>query len=248
MRRVCLMLFFMTCLFSISAHAYKAKVLEVVPGHEPFAKLDNGEVRFINNKMLLDVGDEVETSAPSYSLEESKYVPSLLNSESEASTILESFRSKARRWSQCYNRAHVWAFEEFNRRGTKLNKTFIFFTNRYIREYRYKWWFHVAPSTVVEAGEEKKELVLDWSYFDEPQDLDDWAKFFVHSGNTCPRVRKFSDYDNHQEEADCYLIKTSMYFWQPLDIENFEKTGVEKTQFISEEVSRAYRQGFSISR
>lgn len=240
-------------LFIFMSHfaiAGTATVLEVVKGPEAFAKLSNGEVRFLSHKTLLSVGDTVEVEESEtdleggYSLENSSFKPSLLSSESEADKIFSNMRGKPRWRSQCYNRAHVWAYEEFQRRGTKLKKTFIFFTNRYIRNYRYKWWFHVAPSTLVSDGVSKKELVLDWSYFDGPTETEEWTKYFIYSGSSCPTVQKYSHYENNQEKEDCYLLKTSMYFWQPLDIEAYEKTGVEKTDFISGEVNRAYRQAF----
>jgi Glutaminase len=232
------------------AFAGVATVLEVVPGPEAFAKLSNGEVRFLSHKMLLNVGDEVEVDTEEsplegrYSLENSSYKPSILSSDEEAKKIFKSMRTNPRWRSQCYNRAHIWTYEEFQRSRTLLKKTFIFFTNRYIRNYRYKWWFHVAPSTFVGDGETKKEVVLDWSYFDGPTETLEWTKYFIYSGSTCPTVQKYSHYENNQEKEDCYLMKSSMYFWQPLDLEAYEKTGVEKTNFIDAEVRRAYRQAF----
>jgi hypothetical protein len=228
--------------FSVNVLAFTAKVLEVVPGERPFVKLDNGEVKFLDGqKSLLNVGDRVETNEPGpHTLDESTYDPSVLSDQNAASAIFNRMRST--RWrSQCYNRAHVWAYEEFNRSGLRAQKTFIFFTNSYIRNYNYKWWFHVAPSTLVEESGVKKSMVLDWTFFDLPQEEKEWALYFMESKRACPTVKRYSDYKNNQESEDCYLIKTSMYFWQPLDIEAHEKSGEEKTNFIDWEINRAYR-------
>lgn len=239
-------LFVLMCLLvSSSLCAYTARVLEVVPGEVPFIKLDNGEVQFLDAvKALPAVGDEVEAINPGFDLKNSNYVPTVVKEKDFTTTMFERQREDAKWRSQCYNRAHVWSYEEFNRSGTLLNKTFIFFTNRYIRNYRYKWWFHVAPSTVVEENGEKKEVVLDITFFDKPEYLADWALSFMKSERACATVTKYTDYENNQESEDCYLIKTSMYFWQPMDIENYELSGEEKTDFVPDDISRAYRQAF----
>jgi len=244
MKNLAIFIAFMNLIISMNAFAKKAIVLEVVTGDIPFAKLSNGEVRFLDSKMLLDEGDEVEINENGYTLENSSFEPTVLESKTNAENIFSTMRKKSRWRSQCYNRAHIWAFEEFKKNGTKLRKNFLFFTNRYIRNYRYKWWFHVAPATFVQVDNEKKEIVLDRTFFDEPVEVNDWTKHFIYSGSSCPTVYKYSDYDNNQNAEDCYLIKTSMYFWQPTDLEEFEKTGQEKSSFIEGEVRRAYYQAF----
>jgi len=244
MKNLTIVFAFINLMFSAQLFAKKAIVLEVVPGKIPFAKLSNGEVKFLDAKMLLEEGDEIEVTENGYSLEDSTYEPTIFENKTSAENIFTSMRKRSRWRSQCYNRAHVWVFEEFKKNGTNLRKNFLFFTDRYIRNYRYKWWFHVAPSTFVQVENEKKEIVLDRTFFDEPVEVNDWTKHFIYSGASCPTVYKYSDYDNNQNAEDCYLIKTSMYFWQPLDLEEFEKTGKEKTSFIDSEVRRAYYQAF----
>lgn len=238
--------FLSVILFSSAAvFAHTATVVEVVPGDVSFVKLDNGEVQFLDNgKAMLAVGDTVETMNSGFDLRDSKYVPTVVKEKDFATTMFERMREDSKWRSQCYNRAHIWSYEEHNRSGTKLSKTYIFFTNRYIRNYRYKWWFHVAPSTVVEENGEQKEVVLDITFFDKPEYLADWAIHFMKSERACASVTKYSDYENNQETEDCYLIRAPMYFWQPLDLETYEQTGVEKTEFNPDEVKRAYRQAF----
>ncbi|HXH75270.1 MAG TPA: protein-glutamine glutaminase family protein [Bacteriovoracaceae bacterium] len=233
-----------TLLVTSSAFAFEAKVLEVVPGFKPFAKLDNGEVRFLDGKSLLKVGQVVKTDTEGFSIETVSYDPSVLPDQTLATTIFEEFRGNTRRRSQCFNRAHIWTYEEYNKRGTKLLKNFLFFTNRYIRNYNYKWWFHVAPMAIVNDNGVQKEMILDWEFAEAPEEINLWVTHFVTSGNACPTVQKYSDYSNNQEAQDCYFIKTSMYFWAPQDIEAFEKTGVERTEFIDWEIKQAYKQAF----
>jgi hypothetical protein len=179
-----------------------------------------------------DVGDDSDGPNMSYS-------PTVV-SEATASTIFRRMRRDYQNDSQCYNRAHVWANEEYKTSGLKSMKLFLFFTNRYIRNYRYKWWFHVSPMVSTTEG----DRVIDRRYTSGPRAKNSWTPNFIYSGRQCAVVHKYSDYRNHQEEQDCYLIPVSMYFWQPRDIEYRDRTGYEKTSFNQSEVNYAYWEAF----
>ena len=231
---------------SFASFAETATVVGISHGARPFLKLSNGEVRFVEDGQKNFLGEVVDTEEPagSHALTEVNYVPSILSGRYEANRMYNSFREGAKRKSECFNRAHVWSYEENQRYGTKLQKTFIFFTDSYIRNYNYKWWFHVAPSiTAVEAGVEKN-IVIDPTFLESELEERDWSDFFMESKRACPTVVKYSDYEKNQEKEDCYIMKTPMYFHQPLDIENFEKTGEAKTAFSYDDLWIAYRQAF----
>lgn len=142
--------------------------------------------------------------------------------------------------SQCYNRAHVWAYEEYQRTALKSMKVFMFFTRRYIRNYNYHWWFHVTPAVQTANG----LRTLDRRYTTVLHSLKSWSDRFVRSKLACPIVNKYNDYRNNQETQDCYHIPVSMYFWQPRDIEYRDNRGYEKTQFITWELNHAYWEAF----
>jgi hypothetical protein len=169
--------------------------------------------------------------------------PTLLSYNS-ASNMFYRMRRNYQNESQCYNRAHVWAYEEFRKTKIKSMKLFLFFTSRYIRNYRYHWWFHVAPMVYTVENNYKVRRVLDRRYTSGPRYVKNWTDSFVKSGRTCPVVDKYSDYDNHQYAQDCYLIPVSMYFWQPRDIEARDNTGNVKESFIDWEVDHAYWEAF----
>lgn len=171
------------------------------------------------------------------------YEPSILDITT-ARNAFAGMRRDYQRESQCYNRAHIWSYEEYNRSGLKSNKLFLFFTTRYIRNYRYHWWFHVAPMVYVGDSEQFNWRVLDRRYTSGPLSTKNWTNIFMKNRATCPVVYNYSDYRNHQQSKDCYLIPTSMYFWQPRDIERQERTGYVKTQYYSSEVSHAYWEAF----
>lgn len=184
--------------------------------------------------------EEISPEKIDHGLSPQSYVPTRLSSISEATGIFQRMRSRHQRASQCYNRAHVWAYEEFRRSGFKSMKLFLFFTRSYIRAYRYKWWFHVTPMTYV-AG---TPMTLDRTFTRSPLPVKTWTDKFIYSRRNCPVVSRYSQYRNHQETEHCYLIPASMYFWQPRDLDTYERTGFEKTDYIQREVDWAYREAF----
>jgi hypothetical protein len=188
--------------------------------------------REIDNETFIDEEEDDTKPNPSYDPSEISYY--------QAKSSFRRMRRDYQNDSQCYNRAHIWAYEEYNKTKLKSSKLFLFFTNRYIRNYRYKWWFHVAP--MVESPE--GSLVLDRRFTSGPRSIKSWTNNFIHSRRTCPIVDKYKDYSNNQQSQDCYLIPVSMYFWQPRDIEKRDDTGYAKSSFISSEVDYAYWEAF----
>jgi hypothetical protein len=168
------------------------------------------------------------------------YTPTILSSMSQASTMFFNMRGDYQRESQCYNRAHVWAYEEWKRNGTNLMKVFVFYTRRYIREYNFNWWFHAIPAVYV--GNEL--ITLDRRYARGPLSMKPWTDIFVRSKRTCALITKYSTYRKNQESEHCYLHYASMYFWQPYELDRNERTGYTKTQFFQNQVNHAYWEAF----
>jgi hypothetical protein len=153
------------------------------------------------------------------------YVPTQFQTEQEVVNIfedLEPIRSK----SQCYQRAMLWSHAMWRERGVKSLKVFLFFTRRYIREYNYKWWFHVTPYVLMADGTER---TLDYTFTNNPLTMKDWTDEFMHNHATCPVIQNYSQYENNQEAEHCYLRKVPMYYYQPLDIEQADTSGVPVT-------------------
>ena len=169
------------------------------------------------------------------------YEPTEIPYLSDAKSIFYRMRRDYQYYSQCYNRAHIWAYEEFKNSGLKSKKYFMFFTRSYIRRYNYKWWFHVAPAVSVKGMEDR---ILDRRFTRSHLSINNWTNKFIYSRRKCPIVQSYSDYRDNQLTEDCYLIPVSMYFWQPRDIQNRDRTGYEKTSFINSEVNHAYWEAF----
>lgn len=129
--------------------------------------------------------------------------PTSVKSIQDARSIFSNMRRDYQDDSQCYNRAHIWAYEENHRNGTNMQKVFIFFTSRFIRNYNYNWWFHAIP--VVNVG--GSLITLDRRYTNGPLDLRTWSNIFVYSHRACPIISRYSQYSNNQELEDCYSEK-----------------------------------------
>lgn len=215
--------------------------------------LKNGEkfkMEIDQNRYILKVqqlgktSGKTEQQGMSEDLAPIQYEPTIVSNMPEATAIFNELNPNYRRRSECYNRAHVWSYEEYKRINLHSMKVFLFFTSKYIWDYNWDWWFHVSPYILVNENNEITERVIDYRFMAGPTKMKNWTNYFIIPQTECPTVAKYSDYENHQNESYCYLIKTSMYFWQPRDIDTLERTGKEKTSFLSDEVAHAYWQGF----
>ncbi len=209
------------------------------------AKSDSLETTIDHDSNILAVSSfeesaelDVPAHMPLYS-----YEPTILKSEEDVSAMFWHARLPSQ-WQfsiQCYNVAHVRAYEEYKSTGTKTMKAFLFFTDRYIRNYRYKWWFHVTPMTFVSLNGRTEARIIDREWGNGPMTTQQWTNHFIYSGSTCPIIKRYSEYTANQEGSDCYIQPMSMYYWQPMHLEEMERTGIEKTQFDMNEIYWAYK-------
>lgn len=174
-----------------------------------------------------------------------RYTPTVYPSYNYATDILRSLRRGWTNTAQCYDKAHIWSYEEAYY-GRLMQKAFLFFSDAYIARYNYQWWFHTAPYVKVVLNGEVVERVMDPTFVQYPYKFKLWTDIFMKNKAECKVVDKYSDYSAHPGEDDCYLIKAPIYFWQPKDLEAFERSGVEKTKFIDWEVRYSYENGFGI--
>lgn len=175
---------------------------------------------------------------------ELEYRPTVYASYQDATNSLTRFRKDFLRDSQCYDKAHVWSFEENYYRQSRLMKVFLFFSDSYIERYNHPWWFHVAPMGLVRMGNNVNERIMDAGFASFPLKLKLWTDIFMKNKVNCKVMERYSDYSQHPGEDDCYVYKASMYFWQPKDIEALERGQAAKTQFINWEIRHAYKHGF----
>lgn len=174
------------------------------------------------------------------------YTPTVYASYNYATDVLYRMRRQWRQDAQCYDKAHVWSYEEAYY-GRFMQKAFLFFSDSYIGRYNHPWWFHTAPYVLVRMNNVTNERVMDPTFSQYPLKMKLWTDLFMKNKAQCKEVQKYSDYSHHPGEDDCYIIKSSIYFWQPKDLEAFETSAVEKKKFIDWEIRHAYKNGFGIN-
>lgn len=172
------------------------------------------------------------------------FEPTIIPSLAEATKIFKRLNPQYRRASECSNRAHVWASEEFTKNNIKSNKVFALFTASYINRNHFKWWFHVAPLLSVKEGDKIVYRVLDYMFDHRPKTIKEWTDNFVFSKRPCLPTTRFSEYDVNPQTEDCYLMTGTMYDWNPTDLIRQEREGYYKTQFSQGEIKAAYGQAF----
>lgn len=269
-----LLILLFSILFSsgqVLAERIKTKVHSIVSGQkQDIVRFQNGRVAFIDphdnelkrliinakaievdindkNKLLsaLSITPSTQQGPISKTIEERPpYTPTILSSFSEAEQMFERLNPDYKRVSQCYNRAHIWAYEEFNKNQIHSMKTFVFFTASYIERNGFNWWFHVAPMVYVQENNRPVEYVLDYRYAHSPLRIKEWTDMFVFNKRPCKITTKFSEYDVNPQTEECYLINTTMYYWQPQDIHNQELQNRYKSSFENFDVKASYQEAF----
>jgi hypothetical protein len=129
-------------------------------------------------------------------------------------------RKNLRRGAQCFHRAYVWAYDMQRELGRSSEKVFLFFTSRYVRQYGYNWWFHVAP--YVNYG--GHEYVLDPTFTRGPLQMRAWTNQFLASNAHCPTVHRYYGYNQHYQDQHCYIRKTHMYYYHPTDVQKHDRS------------------------
>jgi hypothetical protein len=251
--------------FGVFAETIKSEVYSVGDG---MIKFQNGRVAFLTNSgnektikrsdhLIAEVDEESNllgfkkidrvslASNKNFQFEEPPlFEPSVVEGSEEANHIFNRSNPFYKRISECSDRAHVWAHDEFKKTGTKSMKAFVFFTASYINSVRFKWWFHVAPMYRVKVGDEIKELVMDFRYTDRPMTVKEWTDHFVYTKRPCKVTTKFSEYDVNPQTENCYLIFESMHYKIPGEIHDQELSGRYKTETTENEVKASRRLAF----
>ena len=237
-------------------------------------KFENGRVAFLNSSLVnLQKGamvkaelDNEDSSLISYEVmsdhtlkqmslrneenpaplpgERPAFEASIVPSMEEAINIFNRSNPNFKRVSECTDRAHVWAHEEFKRSGTKSKKAFVFFTASYIDSIRFKWWFHVAPMYSVQTPSGVQDMVMDFRYTDRPMTVKEWTDQYVYTKRACKPTLRFSEYDVNPQTENCYLMIDSMHYKIPGELAAQEQ-GRYKSSTSDSEVRTALRYGFT---
>lgn len=249
-----LLIAFMIFSFAAGAVTSEDGIHSIVRGEkgEPhLVKFNSGAVEFVEQdqvEKLAEFESRLEVKTLSHSsienksllLEDPAFEPTPV-ADKELKTIFERMNQFIRRKSECSDRAHVWAWDEFERSGTKSEKAFLFLTDTYIKRHRYKWWFHVAPMFTTSSG---KKMVMDKQFLDRPVTFTQWKNLLVFSKRDCVTDFRFLDYDAGADQTqDCYTKAEPMYYYIPGDIAAFEQ-GNGRTGWSNSEVNASRSRAF----
>jgi hypothetical protein len=229
----------------LSAHdkSFGAHNLQNLAGSMVEARL-NEDYSVVSMKVLEEQPKESKALKILDNEEAPLYEPTIVPSLNEATKIFKRFNPNYRRASECSNRAHVWASEEFKKTNLKSMKVYALFTASYITRVRFKWWYHVAPMLAVKEGGKVERRVMDFMFTHQPVKVKEWTDQFVFSKRPCLPTTKFSEYDVNPQTEDCYLMDGPMYNWTPTDLSNEELQGRYKTEFSQGEIRAAYSEAF----
>lgn len=171
--------------------------------------------------------------------------PTDIGSLERAQKIFKSLNDGDKSRSQCFKRAHIWSWDMWTKHGITSQKIYMFYTRRYIQLEDFDWWFHVAPMVVANGV----ELVMDKTFTSEPTTVPEWKKKFMKSEVKCNEIKKYAQYEDHQWNRLCYIMKTSMYYFRPLDMRRRDEQGIHKKNWVLMELQdarRAFGDGESI--
>ena len=177
------------------------------------------------------------------------YTPTNLSSYDQVADMFKTLNKRTKMFSQCFNRAHIWAKQLSDNFQVDSMKILIYYTKRFRREISGKWWFHIAP--MVQVGDER--LVLDREFTRKPVTDQKWQKIFTRKmekkgiyGYKCKVIKNIKEfYDRHNQENEfCNIQVTSMYYWEPNDMSRLDKKGTQKTKFLNRELRIASKEAF----
>lgn len=215
---------------------------EALPGSKVRVDIDKKH----NLRSISSLPDEEMPEQTGSPLKES-LTPTVLDNYDAAYKIFRGMNTSWYNKSECTDRAQVWTYEDWKRRGLISQKIFMFFTSTYIRRYRYHWWFHVTPTVLVNRGTNEdgsqriEEMMMDRRYSRGPLSRKTWSDIFIRSKKSCP-ISTYRHYrQNRYGEEHCFHVKSAMYYRLPLHVRALEDEGRVKTRFSTSEVNFSYR-------
>lgn len=212
------------------------------------------EVSLDQDRYITDIKEAKAPITPSFqqtkmnkAIQNSTYVPTTVESMNKAQQYHRSGRRAYNGETQCFNRGMVWSYDWWKNHSVKSMKYWIYFTRNYIRKYNFEWWFHISPYLHVMVDGKVVERAMDLKYTSSPVELRRWTNIFMRNKAECKIITKYSDYADYPYTGDCYVMRSSMYVYQPADFEMNEAWGYTKDNFLMDEVRGAYLEAFGIN-
>ncbi|MEX0799066.1 MAG: protein-glutamine glutaminase family protein [Bacteriovoracaceae bacterium] len=182
----------------------------------------------------------VNPDSPALGLSE-EFTPTNIKNLAKAKQMFSELLPANKWGDQCFNRAHIWNRQMHKDHRVKSEKIFIFYTRKYRREINGKWWFHTAPMITLQG----QKTVMDKEFTNGPLSTADWEKIFnvpmQRDGYRCKFIEGISEYYNESNDQSeyCNIQYSSMYYWEPSELEDLEEEGLEKTKWVDWEIRLA---------
>lgn len=205
----------------------------------------------INTFQIIDDGDDIldfyTNTSDKHSMQ--NYTPSNVSSLDDAKRIFNYLKDRSKWFTQCFNRAHIWSKQMYDRDHVDSMKIFIFYTKKYRREIHKKWWFHVAPMISVNGD----YYVMDKEFTKGPLTNDKWENIFTSKlrqkgieNYKCKVIKNISEYyDRENQNSEyCNILVSSMYYWMPLDLSRLDSKGLEQTKWENRDLKIATKNVF----
>jgi hypothetical protein len=209
--------------------------------------LEHAESNLIINAELLDSEKDISDTTSSETLSPmTNYVSSNVDSVETANAIFKTLSKRTNWFVECFNRAHLWAKQMLDNQGVHSMKQYIFYTKKFRREVSGKWWFHVAP--MIQVNDQR--YVMDKEFTKAPITDTDWENIFTKKLRAkgikdyrCKVIKNMKEFYEkaNQEKEYCNILTTSMYYWEPNDMTRLDKKGVQKSEFINQELKIAIK-------
>jgi hypothetical protein len=220
-------------------HIFIVQLLKETSLEKFFVQVETDKNNIILSALRLDDKSDAEESELEFDSTKLEYNPTIFNSFESLKDAFLTMRRDSRRKSQCYDRAYVCGHDLWETQAINSMKLFLFFTNKYIREYRYKWWFHVSPlSYVVE-----QEYVIDRLFTKGPLVPQTWTNIFMRNRAVCKSVGNYFDYFKDDPNEYCFLIRSTMFYLGPNSLKRRDQ-GYELTKWNTSTLRTSRRRGF----
>ena len=218
---------------------YKASFLEALTPGELVKVTVTDDSRLIAMEKLEDLEIPYTINSPFI---DADYHPTVLESYLVVQKVMQQMRGDFLGDSQSFNLSHIWAFEAFKKERIKSQKAFLFLSDDYIRRTHNKFWFHVSPLFQYLNKEQKvQEIILDKTLSSAPLTVGEWVSQLMAQKIYCPQK---PTYQEAKSARDCAVVKTSMYYWQPKDLEALEQERLFRVNFFDFELQTAFGASF----
>lgn len=212
---------------------------DVVERIESIKFLEND---FYSNAMIST--DEVVTPL-------SNFTPTNIENMDLVKEMFNSLKQRTKWFTQCFNRAHIWARQMDKDFGVQSEKILIYYTKKFRKEVSGKWWFHIAPMVTVQG----EKYVMDKEFTREPITAKAWEEIFTEKMRIknigpkdyrCTPITHMSEYydETNMNYDFCNIQHTSMYYWEPNDMERLENKGIQKTEWVNWEIKAAAKEAW----